>query len=115
MMADLIRSLCLPGLITARSGRGTINHPLLTASEMRRRGIPLAGVLLVRQPNTENRRAIKRYGGVDVVAELPVMNRMEPWTAAAAPTCHSACPAEEPCLPPCGNPSFPASERPGWR
>ncbi|MDE0104109.1 MAG: dethiobiotin synthase [Bryobacterales bacterium] len=76
MMADLIRSLGLPGLITARSGLGTINHTLLTVSEMRRRGIPIAGVVLVGEPNTENRRAIERYGGVDVLAELPVLKRL---------------------------------------
>ena len=78
MMADLIRSLGLPGLITARSGLGTINHTLLTVSEMRRRGIPVAGVVMVGEPNAENRRAIERYGGVNVLAELPVLKRLVP-------------------------------------
>ena len=80
MMADLIRSLGLPGLVTARSGLGTINHTLLTVAEMRKRHIPVAGVVMVGTPNVENRRAIEVYGNVPVLAELPVL---EPLGAAS--------------------------------
>ena len=42
-VADLARLLGLPLVIVARTGLGTINHSLLTWSEARRRGLPVAG------------------------------------------------------------------------
>ena len=73
MMADLMRALSLPVVIAARSGLGTINHTSLTLSELARRSIDVAGVVMVGEPNAENRLAIERYGGVRVLAEVPVL------------------------------------------
>ena len=73
MMADLMRALALPAVIAARSGLGTINHTSLTVSELVRRSIDVAGVVMVGEPNAENRRAIERYGGARVLAEVPVL------------------------------------------
>jgi len=49
-MADLARDLSLPLLVVARARLGTINHTLLTLEVARRRGIPLAGVVISRGP-----------------------------------------------------------------
>ncbi|MDE0260791.1 MAG: AAA family ATPase, partial [Bryobacterales bacterium] len=70
---DLIRALSLPVVIAARSGLGTINHTLLTLSELARSYIDVAGVIMVGEPNVENRLAIERYGGVRVLAAVPVL------------------------------------------
>lgn len=77
-MADLISALGLPALITARSGLGTINHTLLTLAELRRRSIPISGVVMVGQPNRENRKAIEGYGATTVLAEVPVLPELGP-------------------------------------
>ena len=77
-MADLISELGLPAVIAARSGLGTINHTLLTLAELRRRSIAISGVVMVGQPNRENRKAIEYYGGASVLAEVPLLADLGP-------------------------------------
>ena len=84
LLADLIAALELPALIAARSGLGTINHTLLTISELRRRSIRVAGVVMVGQPNPENRRAVEAYGHTEVLAEVPVLRPLDADSIAAA-------------------------------
>lgn len=76
-MADLIEALQLPVLIAARSGLGTINHTLLTLEGLRRRSLPVCGVVLVGVPNQENRKAIEAYGRAKVLAEVPVLQPLD--------------------------------------
>jgi dethiobiotin synthetase len=45
-MADLALALELPAVLVARARLGTINHTLLTVSELERRHVPLAGVIV---------------------------------------------------------------------
>lgn len=71
LMIDLMALLELPVLVVARSTLGTINHTLLSLDTLRRRGLTVAGVVLVGPPDEENRRAIENYGEVEVVAEVP--------------------------------------------
>jgi dethiobiotin synthetase len=58
-------------LLVARSTLGTINHTLLSIEALRRRGLPLAGVVLNGPETPHNRAAIERYGEVNVIAEIP--------------------------------------------
>ena len=60
-MTDVMLALGLPALIVARSGLGTINHTLLTIEALRQRRVPVAGVVMVGEPNPENRAAIERF------------------------------------------------------
>jgi dethiobiotin synthetase len=46
--ADLARHLGLPVLVVGRTALGTINHTALTVFELRRRELPILGVVLVR-------------------------------------------------------------------
>ncbi len=71
LMVDLMTHLGLPVLVVARSGLGTINHTLLTLEALRRRQLPIAGVILNGPPNPDNRDAIERFGAAPVVGELP--------------------------------------------
>ena len=68
---DLAAELHLPILLVARSTLGTINHTLLSIEALRRRGLPLAGVVINGPETPHNRVAIERYGDVDVIAEIP--------------------------------------------
>src|SRR6185295_837892 len=52
--ADVAAALALPVLLVARTALGTINHVALTVNELRRRGLSLAGLVLVAtQPGHE--------------------------------------------------------------
>ena len=74
-------ALALPVVIAASSGLGTINHTLLTLEALRARTLAIAGIVLVGEPNYENKAAIEaRAEGVRVLADLPLM---EPLDAAA--------------------------------
>ena len=68
---DLAAQLHLPVILIARSTLGTINHTLLSIDALRRRGLPLAGVVVNGPETPHNRAAIERYGEVNVIAEIP--------------------------------------------
>jgi dethiobiotin synthetase len=70
-VVDLAAQLHLPVLLVARSTLGTINHTLLSIEALRRRGLPLAGVVINGPETPHNRAAIERYGEVNVIAEIP--------------------------------------------
>lgn len=75
---DLAAELHLPLVLVARSTLGTINHTLLSLEAIRRRGLPLAGVVINGPETPHNRASIERYGQVEVIAEIPwldVVNR----------------------------------------
>jgi dethiobiotin synthetase len=83
LMADLIAELHVPALIVARSGLGTINHTLLTASFLRHHGIPIVGVIMndgeLTEPHDDpsadtNAELIERYSGLKVLGRFPCMH-----------------------------------------
>lgn len=76
-MADWMTLLGLPVLVIARTGLGTINHTLLTLEALRARALRVAGVLMIGEPNTDNREAIEKYGHVKVIAEMPMFNPLD--------------------------------------
>jgi malonyl-CoA O-methyltransferase len=71
LMIDLIAALGVAALVATRSTLGTINHTLLTIAALRARSIPVAGVVMIGDPNRDNREAIETYGGVPVLGEMP--------------------------------------------
>jgi dethiobiotin synthetase len=77
-MADLMHALDLPVLIAARSTLGTINHTCMTIEVLRRRRLRVAGVVMVGEPNDDNRLAIERYGAAEVIAQMPRFDPLTP-------------------------------------
>ena len=77
MMIDLIARLGMPVVLAARSGLGTINHTLLSLEALRRRGIPVLGVVMSGPLSPGNREAIERFGDVRVLAEIPPLARVD--------------------------------------
>ncbi len=77
LMTDLMRVLALPILIVARAGLGTINHTLLTLEALRARSLRIAAVVMVGEPNADNRAAIERYGRIPVLGEMPFFMPLE--------------------------------------
>jgi dethiobiotin synthase len=88
MMADWIGSLALPVLLIARTTLGTINHTLLTLEALRSRALRVAGVMMIGEPNADNRAAIEEYGRVPVVAEMPFLTPLDPGLLAAWSVTH---------------------------
>jgi len=78
LMVHLMERLGLPVVVVARTTLGTINHTLLTIEALRARNLLVAGVVLVGDPNAENRAAIKHYGGVRVLGEMPRFDPLTP-------------------------------------
>lgn len=74
LMIHFMERLGLPVLIAARAELGTINHTLLTIEALRARRLIIAGVVMIGEPNADNRAAIEHYGSVAVVAEMPAFN-----------------------------------------
>jgi malonyl-CoA O-methyltransferase len=87
-MADWIACLALPVLVVARSGLGTINHTLLTLEALQARALRVAGVMMIGEPNADNRAAIEQYGRVRVVAEMPFLVPLDPGLLAAWSVTH---------------------------
>jgi dethiobiotin synthetase len=75
---DLAHELELPLILVARSTLGTINHTLLSLEAIRRRGLPIAGVVVNGPETPHNRAAIERYGQVEIIAEIPWLDEVTP-------------------------------------
>ena len=73
LLIDFLRQLNLPVIVVATSAVGTINHTLLTLEALRARQFTLAGVILNGPEHRENARAIKKYGKVRILGQLPIL------------------------------------------
>ncbi|WP_338879250.1 dethiobiotin synthase [Achromobacter veterisilvae] len=83
MMIDLIARLGMPVVLAARSGLGTINHTLLSLEALKRRGVPVLGVIMSGPLSAGNKEAIERFGNVRVLAEIPPLSKVDAETVAA--------------------------------
>lgn len=94
LMVDLMERLALPVLVVARSGLGTINHTLMTLEVLRRRRLPVLGVVMNGQLNPANRQAVEHFGGVSVQAEIQPLPAVTAATIAGLPPPNFQCPGE---------------------
>lgn len=78
MIIDLISHLNLPVIIVARSTLGTLNHTFLSIEACRNRDIPILGVVLNGPEHESNRKAIKKYGDVNILAEIDTIDPLNP-------------------------------------
>jgi dethiobiotin synthetase len=82
--ADLAAISGLPLLLVARNALGTINHTALAVSELRRRGLPLAGLILAEvtpEPSPDrpqNAALIEAVCGERALATLPFIPGAQP-------------------------------------
>jgi dethiobiotin synthetase len=77
LMIDVMRRLAAPIVLAARTSLGTINHTLLSVRAVRDARLDLKGVVMIGEPNQENRRAIEHYGKVRVIGEIPPLPRID--------------------------------------
>lgn len=77
MIIDLITHLDLPVVLVARSTLGTLNHTFLSLEVLRQRDIPVLGVVMNGPKHKSNREAIRRYGDVEIIAEIETINNIQ--------------------------------------
>ena len=61
----------LPVLLVCRSGLGTLNHTLLSLEALKKRRIPVLGLVLNGPHHPDNPRTLEQIGRVPVLAQLP--------------------------------------------
>jgi len=76
-MTDLMRRLKLPVILVSRTTLGTINHTLLSLAALRAARLKIHGVIMVGEPNGENRKAIEHYGKIEVLGTLPRLRKLD--------------------------------------
>jgi dethiobiotin synthetase len=89
-MTDLMRHLALPAILAARSTLGTINHTLLSVECLRGAGIEIHGVVLIGPENIDNKTAIERYGKIQVIGQVPLLETINHKTLSATFATHFA-------------------------
>jgi dethiobiotin synthetase len=65
------------------SGLGTINHTLLSLEALKARHVPVLGVVMNGEPNAANADAVRAFGGVSVLMEIPPLEPLDESTVAA--------------------------------
>lgn len=73
-MIDLAERFKLPVVLVARTGLGTINHTILSIEAMKRRALPIAGILFSGPDNPRNIETIRRTAGVPILGRIPWMD-----------------------------------------
>jgi dethiobiotin synthetase len=77
LQIDQIGRWGLPVLLVARSGLGTLNHTLLSLEALRRRRIPVLGLVLNGPLHADNPGTLTALGETAVLAELPPLEPLE--------------------------------------
>ena len=77
LQIDQIQRWGLPVLLVGRSGLGTLNHTLLSLEALRRRQIPVLGVLLNGEPHPNNAATLEQLGAVPLLGCLPPLPRLD--------------------------------------
>lgn len=95
LLGDLVARMGLPVLLVVGNRLGCINHALLTVEAVRRRGVPLAGLLFNRAPGgtawcpeellADNVRIVGEISKAPVLGELPFLPRPDDGAEAFAP------------------------------
>lgn len=92
---DLIQELHLPVLLVGKSGLGTLNHTLLSLEALRARHIQVWGVVLIGEKNHSIEEAVIRYGNVDRLFHLGILDNFDPQTLRKAFHTYLATPVNE--------------------
>ena len=78
LLVDLFARWRAPVVLCARTGRGTINHTLLSIEAMRQRGVSLLGIAFIGDSMPDTERTIASFGNAPVLGRLPLIDRLTP-------------------------------------
>lgn len=77
LQIDVVAGWRIPVVLAARTTLGTINHTLLSLEALRRRNVPLIGVVFIGDENPDTARTIGEIGGVELLGRLPIVARLD--------------------------------------
>jgi len=90
MTIDVLARWRLPAILVARTALGAINHSLLTIEALRRRDIPIHGLIFVGDEEARPQQTIERMGRVRALGRLPIIRPLTAETLRAAFDIHFA-------------------------
>ena len=70
-MADFVQHYQLPTILISGNYLGSINHTLLSIEALKRRDIPILGVVISGTTNEAIELFIESYGGIPIIARIP--------------------------------------------
>ena len=74
--ADVFEAWKLPVVVVSRHYLGSINHTLLTIEALKRRSIPIAGIIFVGDEHETTEKIIKDNTGVPVLIRIPMSDEV---------------------------------------
>ena len=84
LFIDIFQRWQAPVVLCARTVLGTINHALLSIEALKRREVPILGILFIGDPVPDSERTIVEFGSVRRLGRLPPLPVVNPATLAAA-------------------------------
>ena len=82
LQIDQLKVWDLPVIIVARSGLGTINHTLLSIEALRKRNVPIIGLVLNGPLHPDNPKTLEQIGRIPIIAQLPHLQEVTASTLA---------------------------------
>ncbi len=76
LQIDLIQKWNLPIILVAKSGLGTLNHTLLTIEALRKREVPILGIVLNGELHEDNPKTLEQLANIPIIAQLPHLNTL---------------------------------------
>lgn len=74
LQIDILEAWSFPVIIASRTALGTINHTLLTIEALRKRSVPILGVVMIGAINENTEQAISHYGSVEILGRIPPLD-----------------------------------------
>ena len=78
LQIDVMAEWALPVVLVARAGLGTINHTLLSLEALRRRRIPVLGLVLNGEGFADNATVLPQLGRTRLLAQVPRLPCVDP-------------------------------------
>ena len=76
LQIDLLQKWKLPIILVGRSGLGTLNHTLLSIEALKKREIPILGIILNGPKHKDNPKTIEQRTNLPIIAELPKLEEI---------------------------------------
>jgi len=78
LQIDVVGEWGLPVVLVARAGLGTINHTLLSLEALRKRRIPVLGLVLNGHGFADNATVLPHLGRTRLLAQVPQLSGLDP-------------------------------------
>lgn len=77
LIADWLEELKIPVIVVSRHYLGSINHSLLTLEVLKKRNIPVEGIIFVGEENTSTEEPILEFSKARCIARIPITEKVD--------------------------------------